>query len=103
MAPVQDVAPTTQFLQQYGLTQTDGEVAILAESLRPDFVLVDDREVRRAVQSMGMKVLGTAALTLTFKQAGLIPSCREVLDLMQKSGFGVDPLIYAQVVGLAGE
>lgn len=100
---VHAVVPSAQFLQQHGLTRTDGEVAELATILRPDFVLVDDRDVRRAVQSFGLRVIGTAATVLSFKQAGLIQSCRPVMDLMQQKGFGIDPIVYAQIVGIAGE
>lgn len=100
---VHRVVNSATFLHQHGLTPTDGEVAELARGLQPDFVLVDDRDVRRAVQSFGLAVLGTAATVLSFKQAGLIQSCRPVLDLMQHNGFGIDALINAQILGSAGE
>ena len=91
------------FQQRYRLTGNDAHVAKLAADLAADSVLTDDKILRRALQELGLGMAGTAALVGAFKQVGLIPSCRDVLDRMIHHEFGIDPIHYLSALLQSGE
>lgn len=79
--------------QLFGLDAGEMEVLLLAQQIKPDWVLIDERLGRRVAMAMGLPVKGTLGLLLTAALAGLIPK-EEVLDDLQKmlkSGIRISP------------
>ncbi|MEW6755597.1 MAG: DUF3368 domain-containing protein [Candidatus Latescibacterota bacterium] len=55
-----------------GLDAGEFEVLLLARSVQPDWVLIDERLGRRVAQAMGLPVKGTIGLLLAGYRAGLL-------------------------------
>jgi uncharacterized protein len=72
----------------------EAEAIALAEELRADRLLIDERKGRRLAQQQGVPVVGLLGVVLMAKRAGLIASARLLLNrLDQESGvFWTDEL-----------
>jgi predicted nucleic acid-binding protein len=75
----------------------------LAMVLRARAVLLDERLGRRVATQLGLPVVGTLAVLLRAKSAGLLPAVRPVLDEIIARGMHVSDALRAQVVREAGE
>ncbi len=82
-----------------------GEAAAisLAEAQGARGVLMDDRAGRRIAHERGLLVIGTLAVLLRAKTAGLIPAVRPVMDQMIAQGRYISPRVRAQVLAAADE
>jgi hypothetical protein len=80
------------------------EALALAQELRADWLLTDEREGRLVAQSMGIKVTGTVGIVLWAKEEALILSVREALnELKQKAGFFLKAELIDAAATMAGE
>jgi predicted nucleic acid-binding protein len=82
-----------------------GEAAAISIALktRVDAVLLDERLGRRVATQFGLPVVGTLAILLRAKQAGLLVGVRPVLDEMVGRGMRVGPDLRTRVLREAGE
>jgi hypothetical protein len=65
----------------------EAEAIALAEELRADHLLIDERKGRRLAQQQGVPVVGLLGVVLMAKRAGFIPSARSLLNrLDQEAG-----------------
>ena len=63
------------------LGKGEAEVIALAQEVRSERVLIDERKGRRiATIVYGLKVTGTGGILLAAKQAGLVPAVRPLLE-----------------------
>ncbi|MES1240972.1 MAG: DUF3368 domain-containing protein [Acidobacteriota bacterium] len=69
-----------------------GESAVLALSLedRARSAVLDDAAARRCARTLGIPTLGTLAVVLKAKQAGLIPSASQVAAALVQAGLRLD-------------
>lgn len=81
----------------------DRAVLALAEHLGADWLITDDRNVRRVAQTIGISLLYTVDVVRLGKLAGFVASCQVVLDQMIANGFGVRPGLYQDVLQRVGE
>lgn len=79
------------------------EAIILAEELKANLLLVDDKAARKAASSRGFKITGTLGLILHFKQMGWIPSVEDALALLDQAGFYFSPALKKAILKQAGE
>jgi len=97
----------TQQIQRLRLTSNLdlGEVAaiILAEELKVDQLLIDERAARRVAMKRQLPVIGTAGILVLAKQRGLIKSVKTILDGMIANGTRIGERLYMQVLVLAKE
>jgi predicted nucleic acid-binding protein len=68
------------------LDRGDAEVIALAEELRAQEVLLDERAARAIAVTRGLPVIGTAGLPVRAKDRGFIPAVRPFLFRMQAEG-----------------
>jgi predicted nucleic acid-binding protein len=68
------------------------------ESSRPCLALIDDRLARREARAAGVHLAGTAAVIGTALARGLIPSAREVFELLLRSDFRISPAVIRGVL-----
>ncbi|MBI4705628.1 MAG: DUF3368 domain-containing protein [Deltaproteobacteria bacterium] len=82
-----------------------GEREALALALgTPDsLVIIDDRDGREAASALGIEHIGTGAVVVLAKQAGLIESADAVLAAMQASGWWLAEPVRTALLELAGE
>jgi predicted nucleic acid-binding protein len=65
----------------------EAEAIALAEEMRADHLLMDERKGRRLAQRQGLPVVGLLGVVLMAKRMGLIPSARSLLlRLDQEAG-----------------
>jgi predicted nucleic acid-binding protein len=69
-----------------------GESAVLALALEESgrIAVLDDAAARRCARSLGVMTLGTLAVVLRAKQAGLIPSASQVAAALLEAGLRLD-------------
>ena len=103
---VHGVSDSTKLLVLHASTQLGlGECAalIIAEELRADRVLIDDRAGRREATARGLPVTGTIGTLLVAKQQGIIASIKDVLDDLRAHGTRISEQLYGDALAAAGE
>jgi len=82
----------------------EAEAILLAEEVKADFLLIDERRGRRLAQQRGLPVLGLLGLVLIAKRRALIPSARQLLlRLHQEAGIFLDPDLRERALRTVGE
>lgn len=84
-----------------GLTQMldegEAEVLTLARELQLP-VLIDERKGRRVAARIGIAVIGTGAVLIAAKQAGLIPAVAPHLDHLKQHGYRLSASLVATIL-----
>lgn len=81
----------------------ESEVLCLGLELTDAWLILDDGAARNLARQMGIRMLGTAAVLVEAKRAGLLPYVRPVLDVLLARGFRLSPKVYAVILKAAGE
>jgi predicted nucleic acid-binding protein len=89
------------FTARLGAGET--EVLCLALDSPDSWIILDDWRARRLAQQLGLRVLGTAAVLVEAKRAGLIAAVRPILDGILARGFHLGPHVYKNILESAGE
>ena len=63
-----------------GLGAGESETLVLAQELRAEFVLLDDRAARRVARQLNLPLLGTVGVLLIAKKSKLILAVKPLLD-----------------------
>jgi predicted nucleic acid-binding protein len=93
---LQVMAPTTVSTVEpllLGLDRGELDVLVLAQEQDPDWVIIDERQARRAARAMGLPVKGTVGVLLTVGLSGL-RSKEELLDDLEgmiRRGIRISP------------
>jgi predicted nucleic acid-binding protein len=66
-------------------------------------VVMDDRAGRAEARSLGLDLIGTAAIIGLAKTEGLIPLARPLLERMGREGYFLGPTVIAAVLSSVGE
>ena len=85
------------------LGRGETEAIHLALHLRPDRLLLDDREGRREAQRLGPRVTGVLGLLVAAKRIGLLPAVRPDVARLRTSGFRVSEGLYKELLASCGE
>jgi len=89
---------------QRDLDKGESECIALALELNADFVIMDEREGRRAARGLGLEVIGVLGVLIEAKAKGLIQEVRPHMDsLRQSAGFYLSDAIYRHTLKLAKE
>ena len=82
-----------------------GEVAaiILAEELKADQLLIDERAARRVAKTRQLPIIGTVGILILAKERGLIDRVKPILDAMIKNGTRIGERLYLQALILSQE
>jgi len=86
-----------------GLGPGETEVVRLGLEMPGSLLLLDDLHARRVAHSLRLSVIGTAALLVEAKRAGLLESVRPMLDVLIGKGFRLSPRVLDEVLRMAGE
>jgi hypothetical protein len=82
----------------------ESEAIALAVESRADLLVMDESAGRAMARTLNLKMVGTLGLLLKEKQAGGIPSIREVMDqLIMEAGFFVSASVRQTFLAAAGE
>ena len=90
---------------ELGLGLDPGETAaiLLAESLRADLLLIDERVGRKVAQARGLTVRGTLGVLVQAREHGLLPALQPVLDTLVAEGFRIAPALIREALAQVGE
>ena len=80
--PAQNVAKVSAYAQL--VDAGEAEAIALAEEIKADRLLIDERKGRRLAREHGLPVVGLLGVVLLAKRAGLIPSARTLLDRLDR-------------------
>lgn len=82
-----------------------GEAAAitLAEVLRADTLLIDERKGRAVARARGLRIQGTLGLLVEARRAGVIGSLRAALDDLASAGFRVNARLVVEALRQVGE
>jgi len=85
------------------LDRGEAEVIALAEELRAQEVLLDERAARAIAITRGLPVIGTAGLLVRAKERGFIPAVGPFLTRMQAEGVPYSQRFIETLLGRLGE
>jgi uncharacterized protein len=80
--------PLAQLLKQ-SLDRGEAEAIALAIELEADWILLDEREGRKAAKSLGLKVTGILGVLLRAKQLGELESLQPVIIVQAHAEQGI--------------
>lgn len=80
--PVQNKSKAQSYAQL--VDAGEAEAIALAEEIKADQLLIDERKGRRLAREQGLPVIGLLGVVLLAKQAKLIPSARVLLDSLDR-------------------
>ena len=81
----------------------ESEVLCLGLELEDAWVILDDLDARTLARGLGLRVIGTAAVLVEAKRAGLLPQVRPPLDALLERGFRLDRRVYDLILKAVGE
>jgi hypothetical protein len=82
-----------------------GETEVLCLGLELDgaWLVLDDAKARALARELGLRLLGTGAVLVEAKRAGLLERVRPMLDTLLAKGFRLDRKVYDQILRAADE
>jgi hypothetical protein len=82
-----------------------GETEVLCLGLELDgvWLILDDAQARALARELGLRMLGTAAVLVEAKRAGLLARVRPTLDALLAKGFRLDRKVYDRILKAADE
>lgn len=102
LRPVGGSAPRIPEIQSLG--RGEAEAIQLAQELKADLLLVDDRKAARAAVSLGIRCAGLLALVVRARQAGQIHSAQAFIEKLEtRGGLFLSDTVKAEALRLAGE
>ena len=86
------------------LDEGESEAIALADELKADIVLLDEKDARRIAKQLGLRVLGTIGILVWGKRVGKINDLRQVLDILQSQAmFRISHTLCQQALKSVGE
>jgi hypothetical protein len=76
---------------------------ILAEELKADQLLIDEKAGRKVAISRGLPIVGLVGVIILAREQGLIDSVKNILDDLIIKGTRISPKIYNYALITAGE
>jgi len=84
---------------QRDLDKGEAEAIALAMQVNAGWVLMDERDGRKAARSMKLKVVGVLGILLKARREGRLRSLKEAMDrLREKAGFYVREDLYSEII-----
>ncbi|WP_008313408.1 DUF3368 domain-containing protein [Leptolyngbya sp. PCC 6406] len=100
---VQQVGRIEQLLQTPGLDRGECAAIALAEELKANRLLMDERAGRKLAQMLALPTIGTIGILLLAKEEGIVSKITPLLDNLINQGTWISPNFYQQILQMAGE
>ena len=85
------------------LDEGESETIILAEELKADVVILDERLARRIAELRGLRITGTLGVLLKAKKLGYIKKVKPLLDVLIRNGVWIGKDLYRIILEEAKE
>lgn len=85
------------------LDRGEAEVIALAQELRADLVIIDERLARRHAERIGLTLTGTLGVLLKAKEQGLITAIAPLIDRLRHGGIRLSDKVTDEALALANE
>lgn len=96
-------ADTASVMTATGLDLGESEAIVLAQSLKADYLVLDDVQGRTYALAEGLRVVGAVGVLLLAKQHGHILAVKPPMDRLVANGYFISPRLYHMVLVRAGE
>ena len=88
---------------QTDIDEGEAEVIILAEELKANTIIMDDRLGRKIARLRGITVIGTLRLLVIAKGKGIITEVKPLLNKLKEAGFWVSDSVYKDILMQSNE
>jgi predicted nucleic acid-binding protein len=96
---VDDPSPSADL----GLDAGETAAILVAESLRANLLLIDERLGRAVAQARGLAVRGTLGVLVQARRSNILSALAPVLDALVAEGFRIAPALLRQALVFVGE
>ena len=97
------LVPPKPIVQAWDLGKGETEVIAYAYRRGTSVAIVDDAAARACCRALGIRAMGTGALLIRGKQAGLLPSVRDALTMLRQHGMWISDTVAQLLCERAGE
>lgn len=85
------------------LDRGEAEAIALFETIKADWLLLDDLKGRKQAKSLGLPVVGTIGILVTAKRKGIIPELGLIINTLKKHRYYLSDDVLEKALILAGE
>lgn len=85
------------------LDRGEAEAIALFETVKADWLLLDDLKGRKQAKSLGLPVVGTIGVLVTAKRKGIIPELGPIINTLKKHRYYLSDDVLEKALILAGE
>ncbi len=85
------------------LDKGEAEVIVLANELKADLVIIDEKLGREYANYFNLKLTGTIGVLLKAKELGLVEKIKPLLRTMTKNGIWLSPKFINKILKMANE
>ena len=102
---VRDVQPSPMLEKRCGeLDEGEAQAITLAEQIRADLLLIDEKRGRANAHQAGLQYMGLVGVLIEAKRKRLIPELKVVFnELLHVAGFRLAPALYDRILSDEGE
>ncbi|MDE0012219.1 MAG: DUF3368 domain-containing protein [Candidatus Poribacteria bacterium] len=76
---------------------------VLAQEIRADRIIIDDRVARQVAMTKGLSVIGTVGVLRVAKAQRIIPTVKPILDALRSHGTRISDRLYYQTLATERE
>jgi len=81
----------------------EAEVIVLAEELKANIIVMDDRLGRKVARLRGFHVIGTLRLLMAAKERGIIAEVKPLVERLKEVGFWISDDVYKDILARSSE
>lgn len=81
----------------------EAEVIVLAEELKANIIVMDDRLGRKVARLRGFHVIGTLRLLIAAKEKGIIAEVKPLVERLKEVGFWISEDVYTDILARSSE
>lgn len=85
------------------LDRGEAEVLALAQELRADLVVIDERLARKYARRLKLKLTGTLGILLQAKRRGFVPTIKPLIERLVQGGIRLGDDVITEALQLADE